>query len=97
MELPKRVVVAESVTRRYGNKSRPLSWDKRRDGVETIKTTDDQTLSLYCEGGQESPERGWELLLTGKKSLDASTEAESSAEALTWTLYGIKAEKQMEA
>ena len=82
MELPKRVCVAELVCGRYQAGGRPLSWDQRRPGVETIKTEDGQEIDLYSSGGQSSPAPGWVLLLT--------REHEAGQPALEWTLYGLQ-------
>ncbi|MCB0343924.1 MAG: hypothetical protein KDD66_02355 [Bdellovibrionales bacterium] len=79
MNLPCRVVVKETLESRYAPGSKPQSWDDRRPGVEKVRTTDGEELSLMCSGAQSSPSGGWELLLTEK----------TPTGDYCWTLYGI--------
>jgi len=83
--LPKRVVVAEVLSSRYEPGERPVSWDDRSPGLETIRDASGVQHQLYSNGGQSTPAPGWELLLTK----EASTQAEG-AQPLEWTLYGIR-------
>lgn len=77
--LPRRVIVADVLSCRYAPGERPVSWDERRSGYETIRTTTGELIKLASSGGQSSPAKGWELLLTKK----------SVPDAVEWTLYGI--------
>jgi len=63
-KLPRRVVVRQVLSSRYQPGERPLSWDERYPGVETIETIEGETIQLYSNGGQSSPAPGWEILLT---------------------------------
>lgn len=84
-ELPCRVVVSELISGRYqgmdGSLQRPLSWDERQAGVDTILTEDGKKLKLQSTGQQSSPVPGWKLLITGG----------SADSGYTWTLYGMPA------
>jgi hypothetical protein len=80
--LPRRVVVSRVLTGRYAPGSRPVSWDDRKEGVESVLTVDGQTLRLYSNGGQSTPSVNWELLLTNEQ-------ADVSGAIFSWTLYGI--------
>ena len=81
--LPRRVLVSDLLTGRYPPGSRPVSWDDRLEGIETVVTSDGQTIRLFSNGGQSTPAKNWEILLTSQNhdSVDSS---------FTWTLYGIK-------
>jgi hypothetical protein len=83
--LPKRVIVDQVVKSRYVPGARPLSWDERVPGVEVIRATSGEEISLFSNGGQSSPAPGWELLLTAETIMPESRQA-----ALEWTLYGIR-------
>ena len=69
MKIPRRVVVRSLLEGRYGDKSRPLSWDKRYDGYDVVELLDGEQLRLFSNGGQESPRAGWELLLLAEAAL----------------------------
>ena len=93
--LPCRVTVSRVVTARYHSPDekaevaesqwftpgleRPLSWDNRKDGVDTVIVDGNLELRLMSSGMQSVPQPGWSLLLTGG----------SSESGYTWTLYGI--------
>ena len=66
---------------RYAPGKKPLSWDERSAGVDKVRTTEGEELTLFSGGGQSTPAPGWELLLTGERNGDAP--------AYSWTLYGI--------
>lgn len=91
---PRRIVVQEVVSSRYGPGSRPLSWDERSSGVEEVKSTQGEKIMLLSSGGQSTPAPGWELLLTRevstseKKGRNQNIDKEGST-ASEWTLYGI--------
>ena len=90
--IPSRVTVNTVVTSRYNSSSlksqdsedyslvRPLSWDERVSGSDTITTDDGETLILLSEGMQSVPQPGWVLLLTGG----------SPEKGYSWTAYGLK-------
>jgi len=79
----KRVVVKEILSSRYQTTDRPVRWVERIAGIDKILTTSGQEVTLYSNGGQSTPETGWELLLTGPTT-------ENGVTATSWTLYGIK-------
>ena len=81
--LPKRVVVSRVLSGRYKPGSRPVSWDKRKDGIESVVTSTGETIRLLSNGGQSTPSENWELFLTDE-NLD------SEGTSYSWTLYGIK-------
>lgn len=80
--LPKRITVRKSVSSRYQAGTKPVSWDERSPGVETVETITGENITLVCSGGQGSPAPGWELMLTNK-----------TREGYEWTLFGIQAQK----
>lgn len=84
LTLPARIRVAETVSSRYPGHERPLSWDQRKAGVDTIRTAEGATLKLLSDGGQSPPKKGWELILT-----------ESRGDTFTWTLYGLPREQRI--
>lgn len=89
----RRVLVREVVTARYHNGQRPLSWDKRRAGIEKILTEEGETVTLLSGGGQSTPKPGWELLLVRtaeEKDYQSQLLSPSAEPAVTWTLYGIR-------
>lgn len=78
-QLPTRVSVAEIVSSRYPNHQRPLSWDKRVEGIDVIRTDDGRLLRLLSDGGQSPPAKGWGLVIS-----------EGDAEhGYRWTLYSM--------
>jgi len=83
MHLPRRVKVAAVPQGRYQPGERPVSWDRRFAGVDSILTDSAESLLLASSGGQSTPAPGWELLLTREIK---TQQAEPSFE---WTLYGI--------
>jgi len=82
--IPRRVRVADVLSGRYGAGEKPLDWNVREGGVDRIRTSDGETLTLYSTGGQSTPAPGWEILLTKERPQLASSEP-----AFLWTLYGI--------
>ena len=77
--LPVAVKVAELISSRYAQHTRPLSWDERREGIDIVRTESGLQLPLLSDGGQSPPEKGWELVLT---------EGDSRA-GYRWTLFGL--------
>lgn len=86
LQLPRRVTVGDILSCRYAPGERPVSWDERKPGYETIRTTTGEVIKLASSGGQSSPAKGWELLLTKKADQDA----------VEWTLFGIAPMKREE-
>ena len=82
--LPRRVIVKRIVSSRYAENLRPLSWDERKEGEDTIESGDGATVKLLSDGQQSPPKPGWVLLLT---SGDDSV-------GYRWTLYGIRPTEQ---
>ncbi|MBX7138583.1 MAG: hypothetical protein K1X83_11435 [Oligoflexia bacterium] len=78
-KLPSRIQVDELVTSRYGEQPRPESWDRRRDGVDVVRTSDGRVLKLQCDGMQSPPQKGWVLMVR-----DGDAE-----HGYRWTLYGM--------
>ena len=76
---PRRVQVSKILRSRYDNHTRPLSWDERRAGLDVVRCTDGEELSLWSDGGQSPPQEGWVILLT-------AGEVDSG---VPWTLYSI--------
>lgn len=77
-----KVCVAEVVTSRYGaarGGDRPLLWDERRAGTDTVRIEGGETITLQSSPMQSTPKPGWILVLTGG----------SHEEGYAWTLYGI--------
>lgn len=91
MSLPRRIRVSEVLSSRYQPGARPVSWDERTIGLEQVKTEVGESLNLYSNGGQSSPDIGWELLLT--EELQLAAPEPSLQKAYSWTLYGIKPKK----
>lgn len=85
-DLPKRIIVAEVLRSRYKPGQRPVSWDERSPGLESVRGSDGEEYQLFSNGGQSTPAPGWELLLTNV----VEVEGEQGASGLEWTLYGIK-------
>lgn len=85
--LPDKVVVRSLVQSRYGESDgraisdRPLAWDERLAGIDTVQLESGESIALNSDGQQSPPKAGWILLLTGGT-------AESG---YTWTLYGMPA------
>lgn len=99
-ELPRRIVIKELLKSRsagdqYQAGSKPVIWQNRRPGLETVLTTNDEKIVLYSAGGQASPAPGWTLLLTKyhHSETPVSTTILGNFELscpIEWTLYGIK-------
>lgn len=84
--MSRRIVVGKVISGRYQPGSRPLSWDMRQAGTDTIQTTTGETISLFSTGQQSTPAPGWELLLMP----DSQTASAPGPEAgVAWTLYGL--------
>ena len=100
-KLPRRVVVSEVVHGRQmvhgslatstnpNEGAKNIRWNTRRPGIESIRTTDGETISIYSGGAQSTPAPGWILLLNGEKQINSET-CSASETAFSWTLYGIK-------
>lgn len=86
--LPYRITVSEVLSARYQPGTKPTSWDKRVDGIDVIKTIDNEILALASQGGQSTPDKGWILLLT---EVSGETELPKYGKLVghTWTLYGL--------
>lgn len=81
MKRPRRVTVGRVIASRYSDEQaaeRPFVWDERRDGVDTIETTDGEVLELWSEGMQSPPKPGWVILLR-----------DQVADGCSWTLYAL--------
>ena len=81
--LPKRVLVSQVLAGRYAPGSRPVSWNDRKEGIESIITSEGDTIQLFSNGGQSTPSKNWELLLT-------KADRSSPDPTFSWTLYGVK-------
>lgn len=86
-QLPRRVVVRSVIDSRYEPGTRPVNWDERREGVETVEVEGEGRIRLFSSGGQSSPAPGWELLLTDRSHANPTL---GDDPAYVWTLYGIK-------
>ena len=81
----KRVTVSALRSSRYTSGSRPLGWEGRIEGIDTITTSEDEELTLFSDGQQSPPQPGWTILLMEK----VSEESLSSKDAYRWTLCGM--------
>jgi hypothetical protein len=63
-----------------------VRWEAREGGIDEVRTTEGQTVSLISSGGQSSPKPGWELLLTNEEN-----------GSFRWTLYGIRPKSKVSA
>ena len=89
LEVPCTIQVKNVVSNRYGiaprqgdaefELNRPLSWEERIEGIDSVSTACGHVVPLRSGGGQSVPQPGWKLYLTGG----------NSQEGYTWTLYGI--------
>lgn len=79
---------------RYSPGSRPVLWEERHSGVESVRTTEGDEVKIYSNGGQSSPAPGWELLLLKTRINPAASDG-SDAGAVLWTLYGLPKPKQV--
>ena len=86
-EFPVSIEVAECVSSRYVQHRRPLSWDLRRAGIDTIRTTDGRVLRLESSGDQSPPRPGWTIVLMSG----------DDERGYAWTLYGIRSRIGAEA
>ena len=77
--LPATVMVSDVVTSRYPVNKRPALWDRRKAGVDVVRTSDGQVLKLWSDGQQSPPSPGWTLVLR---------EGDENR-GYSWTLYGI--------
>ena len=87
--LPRRITVSEVLTARYQPGTKPSSWDSRVDGVDVIKTLDNEVIALDSLGAQSTPDKGWTLLLT-QSSGETEQPKYGKLVGHKWTLYGIK-------
>jgi len=81
LALPTRIKVKSVAASRYRKQEgyRPASWEQRKSGIDSVKTTSGEVINLFSDGQQSTPESGWEILLTGGNDKDG----------YSWTLYGI--------
>lgn len=87
LHMSAKVCVAEVVSNRYGISGdrsagvgvRPESWDKRKAGIDVVRTDGGATIKLYSSPMQSTPKPGWVIVLTGG----------SEHEGYSWTLYGM--------
>ena len=83
--LPRRIKITSVIKSRYTEIDtdtalcRPKSWDSRLAEVEVVKDHDNQEVKLRSNGGQSSPQEGWELMLT----------AGDPEQGYEWTLYSL--------
>ena len=87
--MAKRIIVSEVLSSRYKPGRKPNSWDKRLDGFDVIKTTEDEVIALDSKGAQSSPDKGWNLLLS-KDNGQKEIESFGLLSSFDWTLYGLK-------
>ncbi|MCS6893857.1 MAG: hypothetical protein NZO16_04745 [Deltaproteobacteria bacterium] len=71
------VTVAETISSRYANNKRPLSWEQRREGFDVVQLTDGRVIKLFSNAQQGVPAKGWILVI---EPLD---------DYYKWTLYGF--------
>ena len=76
---PVKLEVEQLIESRYPRGERPLSWDGRTEGVDSVRTTDGRLLRLFSDGGQSPPKKGWVIMVEGG----------SSERGYRWTLYGL--------
>jgi len=75
-----KITVKKIISQRYpAGVSRPLNWDQRIEGIDTVESIDGATYSLQSSGQQSVPQPGWVILV------DTST----SGTHKTWTLFGL--------
>ena len=87
MKIPRTVKVKEILNSRYQPGTRPISWDERAAGDESVIIDTGEEIRLYSTGGQSSPTPGWMIVLTGI----ANNARPDSLETFHWTLYGLPA------
>ncbi len=83
-KLPVCIEVESVLSSRYPGNERPLSWDDRCDGIDTIRTKDQKTLRLLSDGGQSPPRAGWSIVIS---------EGDAS-KGYKWTLYSMPKNNQ---
>ena len=74
----RRVQVSRVISSRYAGDSRPVSWDLRQAGVDTVEVSGGEVIKLASTPMQSPPRPGWVLMLTGGDEAGYS-----------WTLYGM--------
>lgn len=79
MKLPRTVIVSELLSSRYQDNKRPLSWDVRKAGFDSIRTTEGELITLHSSGQQTPPHSGWIIMLRD----------EVEGGGYSWTLYGM--------
>ena len=78
--LSKKIVVKKVISQRYpSGVARPMNWDERIDGVDTIESNEGVSIKLHSTGQQSVPQPGWVILVDDK---NPNTPA-------TWTLFGL--------
>lgn len=76
---PLKKKVVSVVSGRYEAGQKPLSWDDRVSGIDTVIDSEGNELKLFSTGDQSTPAPTWEILLTSEAPEGASN----------WTLYAI--------
>lgn len=79
MNIPRCVAIDSVINSRYFDGRRPLSWDNRTRGIDLVRSVDGEQLKLISNGGQSTPNRGWQIILTDG---DATS-------GYNWTLYSM--------
>ena len=85
MHFSPKVTVVDVISTRYRSETeskggdRPISWDERVEGIDTIRAAGGEVLRLKSSAMQSPPKPGWVLVVTGG----------CDVEGYTWTLYGI--------
>ena len=87
--MTKRITVLEVLSSRYKPGNKPNSWDKRTDGFDVVKTTEDEVIALDSQGAQSSPDKGWNILLS-KDNGQKEIKNFGLLSSFSWTLYGLK-------
>ena len=89
LHVTKRITVSEILSSRYEPGKKPHSWDKRLDGFDIVKTTEDEIIALDSKGAQSSPDQGWNILLS-KDNGQKEIEKFGLLSCFAWRLYGLK-------
>ena len=81
---PVRIEVTELLSSRYDERKtttnlRPLEWERRLAGVDVVRVSGGQSVTLRSSAMQSPPKPGWILMLTGG----------NETEGFDWTLYGL--------
>ncbi|MCS6961077.1 MAG: hypothetical protein NZT61_01050 [Deltaproteobacteria bacterium] len=71
------VIVEEVISSRYASHRRPFNWSQRLEGFDIVKITDGRVLKLYSNAQQDTPKKGWIIVIEPKEDY------------FYWTLYGF--------